>query len=133
MTKRRSSALSRALALLGPLEGRIMQLVWTHTVHAPFVVRDVQAQMPELAYTTVMSTLSRLATKGLLRAEAVPGLRAHQYRAAQSAHDFLVADSAKAVDTFVDRYGDVAIAAFRSQLDSLSSDKRQRLKRLACE
>ena len=108
-----------------------MQVVWTRSVHPPFVVRDVRAQMPELAYTTVMSTLSRLAEKGLLRAEAVPGVRAHQYRVAESPQDFLVAESTKAVDAFVERYGDVAIAAFRSQLDALPPDQRQRLKRLA--
>ncbi len=131
MSKRQKSALSRALALLGPLEARIMQVIWTRQVRSPFVVKDVHAEMRELAYTTVMSTLSRLATKGLVRAEAVPGVRAYQYRAALSPKAFLVAESDKAVGAFVDRYGDVAIAAFQSQLDSLSPEQSQRLKGLA--
>jgi penicillinase repressor len=60
----------RAMALLGPLEGRVMRAVWTGEVAETFVVRDVQALMPKLAYTTVMTTLRRLADKGLLTARA---------------------------------------------------------------
>ena len=53
-------SLERALALLGPLEGRIMWIAWTGRVGGRFVVRDVQALMPELAYTTAMTTVRRL-------------------------------------------------------------------------
>ena len=52
--------LDRAVSLLGPLEGRIMRAVWTGQAAEAFVVRDVHALMPELAYTTVMTTLHRL-------------------------------------------------------------------------
>ncbi len=62
--------LDRALGLLGRLEARIMRAVWTGQVPEPFAVRDVHAHMPELAYTTVMTTLRRLADKGLLVADA---------------------------------------------------------------
>jgi hypothetical protein len=45
-------------------------------------VRDALAVIPELAYTTLMTTLNRLATKGLLVASQRPSERAHRYRAA---------------------------------------------------
>ena len=75
-------SLERALGLLGRLEARIMRAVWTRQVPEPFAVRDVRAHMPELAYTTVMTTLRRLADKGLLAADATVGKRAYDYRPA---------------------------------------------------
>jgi predicted transcriptional regulator len=79
MPAQSSAALERSLRLLGPLEGCVMRLVWSRQLRQPFVVRDVQPQMPELAYTTVMTTLNRLADKGLLSVTPVRGRRAHGY------------------------------------------------------
>lgn len=53
--------------LLGELESEIMEAVWRS---GETTVRDVHAQLSrkrELAYTTVMTVMSRLAEKGLLR------------------------------------------------------------------
>lgn len=122
--------LKRAVALLGPLEGRIMRDVWIGRVTEPFVVRDVQRLLPELAYTTVMTTLRRLADKGLLAAQVVDGSRAHQYRAAGDPAAYLTeASSREAADT-VDRYGDAALAAFAAHLDRLTPEQRRRLEEL---
>jgi len=50
---------------LGPLENRVMEIVWRQGTCS---VRDVIACMPRpLAYTTVMTTLDRLFKKGLLQ------------------------------------------------------------------
>src|SRR5260370_8698428 len=89
-----------------------MRAVWTRQVGETFVVRDVQALMPELAYTTVMTTLHRLAAKGLLAARAEPGLRAHEYRVAQSPAAYLAAASDREAAEGVARYGEAALAAF---------------------
>jgi len=118
------------VALLGPLEGRIMRAVWTGQVPAVFVVRDAQALMPELAYTTVMTTLRRLAVKGLLAARAEPGRKAHQYRAAATPAGFLAAASAREAADVVDRYGEAALAAFAARLAGLTPEQRQRLEEL---
>lgn len=49
---------------LGPLEQRVMKIVWRT---GEVSVRDVYAQLEEtLAYTTLMTTLDRLHKKGLL-------------------------------------------------------------------
>jgi len=85
--------LERALKVLGPLEGRIMRAVWSGSVGATFVVRDIQKVTPELAYTTLMTTLSRLAEKGVLTQTRVPHQRAFEYRAAGSPTEFLAAAS----------------------------------------
>jgi predicted transcriptional regulator len=123
--------LQRALRLLGPLEARIMREIWSGSVRAPFVVWDVQARMPELAYTTVMTTVVRLAEKGLLDAERVPGQRAVSYQAAGTPEDFLDRSSRERVDELVRLYGDAAFAAFSDRLDRLSDEQRRRLKLLS--
>lgn len=122
--------LDRAAAVLGPLEGRIMRALWSGAVKEPFVVRDVQALMPELAYTTVMTTLRRLADKGLLASSAEPGKRAHDYRLAQSPDEFLAVASAQETSRFVERYGDAALAAFAAKLAGLTPEQRLRLEEL---
>ncbi|PYQ02032.1 MAG: CopY family transcriptional regulator [Acidobacteria bacterium] len=53
------------LARLGPLESRVVEIVWRR--RAPVSVRDLQRDLSGLAYTTVMTTLDRLYKKGLLR------------------------------------------------------------------
>jgi predicted transcriptional regulator len=121
----------RAVALLGPLEGRVMRAVWTGQVADTFVVRDVQLLMPQLAYTTVMTTLRRLADKGLLTARAEPGRRAHEYRAAGTAADHLVRASHDEAAQFVARYGDAALSAFAARLADLTPEQRRRLEDIA--
>lgn len=123
-------ALDRAMALLGPLEGRIMRAVWSGRLDEPFVVRDVQRLMPELAYTTVMTTVRRLADKGALRAQATAANRAYQYRPAGDPEAFLSEASAREVADTVDRYGEAALAAFAAHLDRLTPEQRRRLENL---
>src|SRR5258708_33985322 len=93
-----------------------MRAVWAGQVGEAFVVRDVQALMPELAYTTVMTTLHRLAEKGLLAARAERGRRAHEYRAAQSPAAYLAAASQRGAGDGVARLGGAALAAFAARL-----------------
>ena len=124
------STLDRALRVLGPLEGRIMREVWSGTVPEPFVVRDVQTLMPELAYTTVMTTLNRLADKGLLSVRAVHGQRAHEYQPALDPEGFLVRASREQVEQVVEQFGDAAMVAFAEQLGQLSPERRRRLEEL---
>jgi predicted transcriptional regulator len=120
--------LDRAVALLGPLEGRVMRAVWTRAVQQPFVVRDMLALMPELAYTTVMTTVRRLADKGLLSADA--GGRAHEYHAAGDPRQFLAQASAREASQFLTRYGEAGLAAFAARLSELTPEQRRRLEDL---
>ena len=125
------SALSMALQLMGPLEGRIMGAVWSGSVRQPFVVRDVQKVTPELAYTTLMTTLSRLAEKGILSQERVPHQRAYEYRSAGTPEQFLSAISREQVSRMVEQFGEVALAAFAARLEELSPAQRERLRKAA--
>ncbi len=127
---RRDDQLARAMSVLGPLEGRLIKLIWSGRVREPFIVRDVLGLTPELAYTTVMTTLNRLADKGLLSVTKMGSHQPHKYRTKGGVKEFL-ADSGRAeVDRLVERYGDAALAAFAARLDRLSPSTREALKRL---
>lgn len=123
--------LERALKVLGPLEGRIMRAVWSGTVRQPFTVRDVQKVTPELAYTTLMTTLSRMAEKGILAQDRVPHQRAFEYRAAGTPAEFLAAASREQANRMLEQFGDAALAAFAAQLDDVPRAQRERLRRAA--
>lgn len=123
--------LERALKLLGPLEGRIMRAVWSGSVPEPFTVREIQKIAPKLAYTTLMTTLSRMAEKGILAQERVTNQRAFQYRAAGTAGEYLTSASREQASRMLKQFGDAALAAFAAQLDELPRDQRERLRRAA--
>lgn len=122
--------LERALSLLGPLEGRIMRVLWEGTLGEQFVVRDLQAFMPELAYTTLMTTVTRLADKGLLEPASALRRRAYVYRPAHTPASYLAASGAKEFGRLFERYGDTAVAAFAASFDDLSPEQRARLRKL---
>lgn len=107
-----------------------MRGVWRGAVRQPFVVRDVHVLMPELAYTTVMTTLNRLADKRLLEVRAIHGQRAHEYRAAADPERFLAMASREQVEQVVEQFGDAAMVAFVEQLSQLSPEQRRRLEEL---
>ncbi len=50
--------------MLGPLEAKVLDVLWVDG--RAVTVRHVLAAFPQLAYTTVMTTLDRLYRKGLL-------------------------------------------------------------------
>jgi predicted transcriptional regulator len=49
---------------LGPLESRVLERLWN--AEGALTVRDTKEAFPELAYTTLMTTLDRLYRKGIL-------------------------------------------------------------------
>lgn len=109
-----------------------MRAVWSQHVPGEFLVRDVHRLMPELAYTTVMTTVARLARKGLLVSRpGVGGRQAHQYLVAATPAAHLERASREEAREVVRRYGDAALAAFAAQLDRLPAARREKLRRMS--
>jgi len=52
--------------VLGPLESEIMWLIWQHGQATVRQIHRILSRKREIAYTTVMTTMSRLAEKGIL-------------------------------------------------------------------
>lgn len=107
-----------------------MRAIWSGQVGERFTVRDMQREMSEFAYTTIMTTVVRLATKGLLHARAIPQQKAHEYRIALTPEEFVTRASRQDVAQLVRRYGEAALVAFAARIDGLDPDQRKRLREL---
>lgn len=116
--------------LLGALEAAIMRLMWARRTATVRDILDllVSADRP-LAYTTVMTVMSRLVSKGLLARELTG--KTHVYRAVLTREEFLRRVAAQQVRALVDEFGDLAIAQFLAQVSDISPQRRRQLERLA--
>ncbi|HTE61778.1 MAG TPA: BlaI/MecI/CopY family transcriptional regulator [Solirubrobacteraceae bacterium] len=116
---------------LHELETEVMEEVWASgevTVHA---VRDeLNARSDrQRAYSTVMTVMSRLRTKGLLKKERRG--RSDYYVAALTRDEYMDARAGSQVETLVAEYGDLALAHFAAHVAKLDRSRRQKLRRLA--
>lgn len=96
--------------VLGPLENEVMEAVWDR---GDATVRDVHALLADrrgIAYTTVMTTMGRLAAKGLLIRDA-SGL-AHRYRPSLSRDEYARSTVHSVVDWLVNSFPEPAISYF---------------------
>jgi predicted transcriptional regulator len=113
--------------VLGALEGEVMRVCWD--TGNPVTVRRVLDELntdraQPLAYTTVMTVMSRLAEKGVLH--RTPQGRGYAY--APTAAD----EAALAVREVLRAHGDAAVAHFAAEA-ALDPDLRGRLLRLLGE
>lgn len=124
------SRLKGAETLLGELELAIMRVAWGR---AEVTVRDVLEVLKKkrsLAYTTVMTVMSRLAEKGLLLAEKRG--KTHYYRATQSRAEFEAQAAGEAIQTLLKDFGsEIALAQFVKQVFATNPDQLTRLADLA--
>ncbi len=93
--------------VLGPLETEIMQIVWQDERSTVKKVHRKLSQHREIAYTTVMTTMTRLAEKGVLRRHR-EGL-AYVYTPAISESDFVTMVVQQVLDGLLDDYSTTAI------------------------
>jgi predicted transcriptional regulator len=87
--------------LLGQLERRVMEQLWNDP--GPQTVREVHAALSlsrNLAYTTVMTVLRRLADKGLVVRHRAD--RAHRYAAARGRDELIAELMLDALDQVAD-------------------------------
>ena len=122
MAARRKHSLSE---VLGPLEGEIMEVVWDSD---EVTVRDVHEALTRgrpIAYTTVMTTLGRLADKGLLR--RIEDQPAHRYRALVSREQYADSTVRSVVDWLMGHFPDPAVAYF---IDRVRSEDEEAIDRL---
>ncbi|SIS19101.1 BlaI/MecI/CopY family transcriptional regulator [Williamsia sterculiae] len=126
----------RRMSGLGELERAVMDHLWS--VDAPQTVRQVHAGLSvdrELAYTTVMTVLQRLAKKSLVA--QIRDDRAHRYSPTRPREDMvagLMVDALREVDeshsreaalvSFVGRVGADEADALRRALDELETSRR---------
>jgi predicted transcriptional regulator len=108
--------------VLGPLETRVLEALWARD--APAAVRDLIPGFPDLAYTTLMTTLERLARKGVVDREKHG--RAFEYRPRLSRAAFESARAGDAVRRAIAR-GDGSLAPIASSLVDAVGDRDREL------
>lgn len=115
---------------LPDLEAEVMEEAWRHE---EVTVRDVLGALnqgpKERAYTTIMTIMARLDRKGLLTRRRVG--KTDRYRPTMARGEYLEARARARVAELVSDYGDVALAHFARQLDSLDPKRREALRRVA--
>jgi predicted transcriptional regulator len=123
MAARRKHSLSD---VLGPLEAEIMDVVWDT---GEVTVRDVHQSLSSdrsIAYTTVMTTLGRLADKGLLR--RIEDQPAHHYTAVVSRDQYARSTVKSVVDWLLGHFPDPAVAYFIDRVEKEDEDVIDRLR-----
>jgi predicted transcriptional regulator len=106
-----------------------MEVMWAMEQATVRQVLNVLRERRTIAYTTVMTILNNLATKGLLR--RIPQGKAHLYSVALSRQEFWERASQEAVTEVLDRFGDLAIARFVEAVVKLRPEYLSRLRELA--
>jgi predicted transcriptional regulator len=102
--------------VLGPLEAQVMEIIWALD---EVTVRDVHRALLKkrnIAYTTVMTTMGRLADKGLLkRTEDHP---AHRYRPLLTRDQYARSTVKNVVDWLVNHFRDPTVAYFIDRVEA---------------
>ncbi|MBI5023005.1 MAG: BlaI/MecI/CopY family transcriptional regulator [Candidatus Magasanikbacteria bacterium] len=101
----------------GGLEAAVMETIWDLREAA---VRDVLKKIgkkKKLAYTTVMTVMSRLFAKGFLKRK-LDQKGAYLYTPCQNKESFLASASKKVVNDLLKEYGDMAVAQFIDAVES---------------
>jgi predicted transcriptional regulator len=116
---------SKSKKVLGPLEGDIMEVVWEQGPTTVSAVHKALREHKDIAYTTFMTTMSRLAKKGLLDQDR--SAASYVYSAALSKAEFDKYVVAGVIRALLNDYGDTFVDCFVEMLDDLSPTGRDRL------
>lgn len=114
---------------LGPLEAVVMERLWKRGSATVREVVDELGRTRALAYTTVMTIMTRLHEKGLL--ERARDGKTYVYRPAVSRQEHRERLSRELVRGLVDEFGDVALAQFAEELGGVDAAHRAALRRIA--
>jgi predicted transcriptional regulator len=126
-SKRQRQSRDPVVRYLGELQAAVMEIFW-HRGNA--TVREVADELNEkrtLAYTTVLTLVSRLWSRGLLKREQEG--RGFRYWATKSRDDFLADLSDELIDRLFADFGATGIARLGERLNELDARQRRLLTR----
>lgn len=110
-----------------------MEEVWCHD---EVTVREVMDRLNEVApsaraYTTYMTVMGRLVTKGMLARRLVG--KANVFRAVIPKAHYKQVRAQLEVDALLSEYGDVALAHFARRVENCGPERLEELRRLAAD
>jgi predicted transcriptional regulator len=104
----------------GPLEARIMDILWTHQ---ELSIKDVQQKLEQeknLNFNTVMTVMNRLLEKGIL-VKRMEG-RTSLYRPVHSKDDFMDIQSKEITHELLEDFGSLVVNHMIDALDEADSE-----------
>jgi predicted transcriptional regulator len=129
--KKRGSSPEPALPQLHELEAEVMEELWSQgEANVPSVMDALNKRTrKQRAYTTYMTIMARLHTKGVLdrRREG----KTDVYAPKLDRDEFMALRARGEVEELVAEYGDVALSHFARQVAALDPARRRALQRLA--
>ncbi len=112
--------------VLGDLESEIMEIVWAKDGATVRAIYEQLKTKRNIAYTTVMTVMSRLAEKGLLERKKEGA--AFIYRAASSREEFTRSTVKRVINGLLRDFAAPAISQF---LESVGHEHPEKIKELA--
>jgi predicted transcriptional regulator len=115
-------------------EREIMEHVWRQgptSVRAVMEAVNDDASRSPRAYTTVLTVMQRLETKGLLRRRRRRGRKFDVYAPILDRASYLRACADAEVDEMIANYGEIALIEFARRSAALDPERREELRRLA--
>ncbi len=113
---------------LGPLEKQVIEIIWQEP-KKKFKVAQIQEKLKakgiSLAYTTIMTILTRLTQKELLK-RSYEG-RAYYYQVKCKKQSFVKKLVKQTLKNLTQNYGDVALAAFAAEISRLTPEEKTKL------
>jgi predicted transcriptional regulator len=117
---------------LGGVQGEVMDIFWeregatVREIVDELNKRRARRKKDQLAYTTVLTLVSRLWGRELLARE--PEGRGFRYRAAKTREQLLGELSDQLIDRLLDDFGEIAVARLGTRLDQLDATRARKLK-----
>lgn len=120
------------MRILGSLERQVMQLFWAQAQpQGQLTVREVHEHLGEhgtdIAYTTVMTVMSRLADKGMLERRLIG--RGYAYTAKVDAQHAVWQATEEFVHSLQGEFGETALAHFAESLPKLDPKLAKQLRK----
>jgi len=125
--KRQRQSRDPVARYLGGLQAAVMEIFWRRESATVREVADELNKKRSLAYTTVLTLVSRLWSRGLLERE--PEGRGFRYWAAKSRDDFLAELSDELIDRLFADFGAIGVARIGERMNELSAQEKKRLTR----
>jgi len=125
--KRQRQSRDPVARYLGDLQAAVMEIFWRRQSATVREVADELNKKRSLAYTTVLTLVSRLWSRGFLERE--PEGRGFRYWPARSRDDFLADLSDELIDRLFADFGAIGVARVGERLNDLTAQEKQRLTR----
>ena len=110
---------------LGPLEKQVMNAIWNDHCETGKQVWEEVGKPNNIAYTTIMTIMNRLVTKGFLT-KCKLNRKTYLYKSSQSKQQNLRSVINTTLDMWINTFGEEAVATFISEADRIAHQKKEK-------